>query len=177
VAEQKLPNQLVGVGGTEQIRPAGRAVQQRAAGEHRMRAAAGLEHVGQMGEGVPRRGQHPDPQHRADLDDVAIFHRHAVEGHRIGGVDVVGRPGGPGQRQPAGHVVVVQMGLEHVGDPHTLGRGQVQHPVNIPLRIHHHGNVAVVREVAPVTQRGRVDRRDLDAGPRRAAHGMISFAS
>jgi len=126
---------------------------------------------------MARGGQHPHPHPVADRDHVPIGDAGPVEGHLVGGVDVVGRPGGPGQRQPAGHVVVVQMGLEHVGDPHTLGRGQVQHPVNIPLRIHHHGNVAVVREVAPVTQRGRVDRRDLDAGPRRAAHGMISFAS
>ena len=115
------------------------------------------------------------PQHRADLDDVAIFHRNPVEGHRVGRVDVVGRPGGPGQRQPAGHVVVVQMGLEHVGDPHSAGRGQVQHTVDVPLRIHHHGDVPVMREVAPVAQRGRIDRHDLDARSCRGTHETHPF--
>ena len=162
--------QLVGVAGAEQVRPAGRAVQQRPAGEHRVRAARGLQHVGQVGERVPGGGYDPDPHHRADLDQVPVSGRNPVEGHRIGRVDVVGRPGGARQRQPAGHVVVVQVGLEDMGDPHPPGRGQVQHPVDVPLRVDDHGDLPVVRKVAPVAQRRRVNGHHLDAGSRRHAH-------
>ena len=167
--------QLVGVDAAEQVRPPGRAVQQRPAGEHRVRVTGGLQHIRQVGEGVPRGGQHPDPHHRADLDDVPVGDRHPVEGHLVGRVDVVGRPGGERQRQPAGHVVVVQVGLEDVGDPHPPGRGQGQHPVDVPLRVDDQGDLPVMREVTPVAQRGRVNGHDLDAGSCRGTHGTCSF--
>ncbi len=147
----------------EQVRPAGRAVQQRAAGEDRAHLAGGLERVRQVRERVPGRGQHPDPQHRTDLDEIPVTGGHPVEGHLIGPVDVIGRPGRPRQRQPAGHVVVVQMGLEDVRDPHSPGRGQVQHPVDVALRVDDQGDLAVVREIATVTKSGRVDGHHFDA--------------
>ena len=85
--------QLVGARAAEQVRPAGRAVQQRAAGEDRAHLAGGLERVRQVRERVPGRGQHPDPQHRTDLDEIPVTGGHPVEGHLIGPVDVIGRPG------------------------------------------------------------------------------------
>ena len=92
--------QFAGMGAAEQVRPPGRAVQQRPAGEHRVRVPGGLERIRQVGEGVPRRGQDPHPHGRADLDDVPVADRHPVEGHLVGRVDVVRRPGGQASASP-----------------------------------------------------------------------------
>ena len=64
-----------------------------------------------------REWRSPAPAATADLDDVAVADRDPLVGHRVGGVDVVRRAGRPRQRQAAGDVVVVDVGLEDVGDP------------------------------------------------------------
>ena len=69
----------------------------------------------------------------------------------------------------------MQVGLEDVGDPHPPGRGQGQHPVDVPLRVDDQGDLPVVGEIAPVAERGRVDGGDLDAGSGRNAHDLRSF--
>ena len=94
--------------------------------------------------------------------------RRAVVGHLIGGVDEVPGSDAFGQGQAAGDVVVVDVGLEHVADPHALLGGQVEDAVDVALGIDHERHLAVVDEIAAITQgRGldRDDRRDLLAGP------------
>ena len=83
-----------------------------------------------------------------------------LEGDLVGRVHVVRRAGAPGQCQPAGHVVVVDVGLEDVGEPDVVFLEQVQHPVDVALRVDHERDLAVVDEVAAVAQGGRLDRDD-----------------
>src|SRR5207302_10826172 len=105
-----------GVLGPEQVGAAGGAVEQRPAGEHPGHPAAGFQHVAQVGEGVPGRGQHPDPERVTDLDVVPVGDRCPVEGNRVGRVDQVRGTGGGGQDRPAGEVVVVDVRLGDVRD-------------------------------------------------------------
>ena len=70
--------------------------------------------------------------------------RRLLELHRVGRVHVVRGARGPRQRQPAGHVVVVDVRLEHVGDAHAPLLRQGEHPVDVTLRIDHEGDLAVV---------------------------------
>jgi hypothetical protein len=159
-----VPGEGVGVLGAEQVRAADRAVQQRAAGEHPDGRPAGfvelVQGVGQMREGVAGGGEHRDPHPVADPDDVAVAHRHPFEGDVVVGVDVVGRAGRLGQGEAAGHVVVVDVRLEHVGDPHARLGGQRQDAIDVALRVHHDGHFAVVGQVAAIAERGGVERND-----------------
>jgi len=93
---------------------------------------------------------------------MAVADRHPFEGDPVGGVDVVGTAGGAGQREPAGDVVVVQVRLEDVGDPHVTLASQHQYPVDVPLRVYHEGDLAVGDQVAPVAERRSVDLDYLD---------------
>ncbi|KWX04707.1 hypothetical protein TH66_05745 [Carbonactinospora thermoautotrophica] len=61
---------------------------------------------------------------------------HARTGDVVFRVDVVGGSGRLGRRQPAGHAVVVDVGLEDVRDPHPAGAGHIEHPVEVTLRAH-----------------------------------------
>jgi hypothetical protein len=155
-----MPDQGVGVVGAEQVGPADRAVQQRPAGEDRHPLAAGFEGVGQVGEGVPGGGQDAYPHGVADSQQVAVADAGAVEGDGVVGVDVVGRAGRRGEGVPAGDVVVVDVGLEDVGDPDALGGGEGEDPVDVSLRVDDERDPAVVDQVAAVTQGRGVDRQD-----------------
>jgi len=159
----------------EQVRAPGGPVQQRPSGEHRVRVTGGFQHVRQVGERVTGGAHHPHPHDRADLDQVPVADRHPVEGHLVCRVDVVGGADGQREGQAPGHVVVVQVGLEHMGDPDAPGRGQGQHPVGVPLRIHDQRDVPVVGEVTAVPQRGGVNGHHLHAGSCRGAHAALPF--
>src|SRR5579875_468499 len=98
---------------------------------------------------------------RADLDHVPVRGRLPVKGHLSVGRHQVGGAGGPGEREPARDIVVVQVRLGHVGDPHPPFGGQREHPVDVALRVDHHRDLAVGGQVTPVTQRRRVDGQDL----------------
>jgi hypothetical protein len=71
------------------------------------------------------------------------------------------RPGRTGQLQPAADVVVVDVGLQHVGDPKALGAHDVEHPIDIALRVDRERGRAVVDQVAVIAQAGRVNDNDL----------------
>ena len=73
--------------------------------------------------------------------------------------------------QPAAHVVVVHVGLEDMGYPNIFGANEVEHPVNVSLRVDHDRGVAVVNEVAVVAQAGRVDDNHLCQRVRRHLRG------
>jgi hypothetical protein len=141
----------------EQVRAAGRAEQQRSPGEHPGHLAAGLQHVGQVVERVPGGGQRPQPQHRADLHDVAVADRLAAEAHRVGRAHQIGRAGLGGQGQAAADVVVVYMRLGDMGDPHATAPGERGDAVDVPLRVDHDRHAAVVGQVAAVAERRRLD--------------------
>jgi hypothetical protein len=173
VGEQ--PRQLVGrpvlevgevtsVLGAEQVWPAGGAVQQRAAREHGERGAVlGVgEDVAQVGEGVTGRGQRGHPHPRADRDRVAVPDRRPLEGDAVVRVHVVRRSGGPGEGQASGQVVVVDVGLEDVGHRDPVALEQREHPVDVALRIDDERELAVVDDVAPIAERGSLDRQHLD---------------
>jgi len=56
----------------------------------------------------------------------------------------------------------VDVGLQHVGDLQPSLGDQVQDPIDVALGVDHHGQLAVVSEVAPVAEARRLDRLDLD---------------
>ena len=157
-------HQRVRVVGAEQVGAAGGAEQQRAAGEHAEVLAVRLEGVGQVGERVAGRGDDGHAHRRADLDDVAVADRRPVEGDVVGGVHVVRGAGGLGEGQAAGDVVVVQVGLEDVGDADAGLAGEVEHAVDVALRVDDEGDLAVVGEVAAVAEGGGLDGDDGDHG-------------
>ena len=70
----------------------------------------------------------------------------------VGGVDEVRGTGGLRQGEPAGDVVVVDVGLEDVGEPDAVLVEQAQHPVDVALRVDHERDLAVVDEVAAVAR-------------------------
>ena len=122
---------------------------------------------------MPRRRDDGDPQRRAHLDHVTVTHRDPLVGHPVGGVDVVRRAGRPCQRQAAGDVVVVQVGLEDVGDPHPRPLRQGEHPVDVTLRVDHQGDLTVMGQVAAVAQGRGVDRDDGDHRTRSSHRGRV----
>ena len=163
-----VTDQRVGVVGAEEVGTAGGAVQQRAAGEHAHRrlARAGAlgERVGEVGEGVTGGGERPNAHPLTDLDDVAVADRGALERDLVLGVDVVRRTRRLREREPAGDVVVVDVGLEDVREPHPVGLEHVEHPVDVALGVDHEGDPPVVDEVAAVTQGGGLDHPDGQGG-------------
>ena len=120
-----------------------------------------------MARGRQRREPHPG----ADRDGLAVTDRGAVERHLVLGVDVVRRAGALGQGEAAGDVVVVDVGLEHVGEPHLVFIQDVQDAVDVALRVDHKGDLAVVDHVAAVAEGGRLDRDDRQVG----AHQGLLF--
>lgn len=100
-----------------------------------------------MSVGVARRRDDPDPQGVADVDDVTVAGRDLLVGNLIGRAYVVGRAGHPRQSQAPGDVVVVDMGLEDVGDPYTSRVGKLDHFVDVTLRVDHEGHLTVMGQV------------------------------
>ena len=74
-----------------------------------------------------------------------------------------------GQPEPAAHVVVMDVGLEHVGDADTQSfrRGYVT--LLLALGVDDDSDLTVMDEVAPVAEPGRLEADHLDLGP--GVHG------
>lgn len=159
-------DQVVGVAGTEQVGAACGAVQQGSAGEDGHLRVAGRvgECVGQVGEGVSRCGDRGDSHPWTDLDDLSVPDRRALEGHAVLGVDQVVRTGTPGQCQAPGDIVVVDVGLEHMGQSQAVPFEQRDHPVDVALGVHDEGLFAVVHEIAAVAQCRCLEGDHRDAG-------------
>lgn len=161
-----VADQVVRVFGAEQIGAAGGAEEQRAAGEDAhlsAGAACGVQVaqcVGEVGEGVARGGKHGEAHAVTDLDDVAVADLGPLEGDLVGAVDQVGRAGGPRESETASDVVVVDVGLEDVGQAHVVLGQQIEDPVDVALRVDHERDLAVVDQVAAVAQGRGLDRDD-----------------
>ena len=89
----------------------------------------------QVRERVARRREHPHLHRRGDVDDVSVANSVALERDRVLGVDVVLRAGQLGESVPPGDVVVVDVGLEDVLDLDALRPGEIEHPVDVALRV------------------------------------------
>ncbi len=169
------PGERRGVLGPEEVRPAGGPVEQRATGEHPVHPpVVVLEHVGQVREGVPGRVDRPQPQ-LPGAHDVAVMDGAPTEGHLVVGGDEVLGADPLREGQPAGHVVVVDVRLGHVGDADPGRPRQVEHPVDVALRIDRDRHPAGGHQVAAVAQRRCLQDADLDHGssPRTTRGGAV----
>lgn len=128
-----------------------------------MNSAAG-DDVGEVVVGVAGGGEDGDGE-AAELQDVAVPDALPLELHRLVGGDEVGHPQRAGEVEATGDVVVVDVGLEDVGQSDPVGIEDLQHPVDVALRVDDQGGAAVADDVAAVPQRGRLDRHDLKHGP------------
>ena len=168
--------QRLGLIRADQIGAADGAEKHRPAGEDRGRLAVPrAQHVGKMAGGVPWRVHGGDGE-AAGAEPGAVADTRPAERDVLGGRHDVGRPGRPGQRQAAGHVVVVDVGLQHVRDAHAMLGCDRQDPVDVPLGVDDDRCLAVVREVAAISQPGGLDGHDLEhrlAAPSRLGTGMV----
>ena len=174
-----VADQVVGVLGAEQVGATGGAEQQRAAGEHADRAVdvrpvALCQGVGEVGERVAGGSQRGDAHPSTHLDDLSVRNGGAVEGHVVLAVDEVLGTGALRESEPAGDVVVVDVGLEDVGEAHVVLLEQGEDAVDVALRVDHEGDLAVVHEVAAVAERRGLDRDDGDATSQ-APHGAAGL--
>ena len=124
---------------------------------------------------MARGGQHPHPHPAADRDHVPIGDAGPVEGHLVGGVDVVSGPGSPRESKTASDVVVVHVRLEHVADRHSQPGRQRQHPVDVTLRVHHKRPLPVVHQIASIAQRRSVNGDDLHGRRCLSTHATLSL--
>lgn len=113
--------------------------------------------------------------HSAGLDDVTVANTDAVERDRVVGIEQILRTGRAGQLVAAGHVVVVDVRLEHVRDPHIRLLGQLPDPVVIALRVHDQGDLAVVGKVAAVAQPWGVHGKNSDHENVRSFHFSMGW--
>ena len=130
-----------------------------------MKTAAGCafvraQDVGQVAGSVARRG-HGGQREAAGAEPVPVAGGHPAEAHILGRRHDVVRARAAGQSEPAGDVVVVDVGLEHVGDADGGGLGDGENPVDVPLRVDDGGVLAVVDQVAAVAEPGGLDRNDV----------------
>ena len=160
-----VADQLVGVLVPEEVGTAGGAVQQRTAGEHAdLLVAVASEDVGEVGERVAGGCQRSDAHPSTHLDDLSVRHGGAGEGHVVLAIDEVLGTGALREGEAAGDVVVVDVGLEDVGEAHAVLVEQREDAVDVALRVDHEGDLAVVHEVAAVAEGGRLDGDDRQVG-------------
>ncbi len=168
-------HEVVGVLGTEEVRAAGRAVEQGAAREDAdvLVAAGGrvelgvVEDEGEVGERVAGGRQHSDAHTSTHLDDVSVRYGGAGEGDVVLAIDEVLGAGPLRESEAAGDVVVVDVGLEDVREAYGVLVEEGQHAVDVALRVDDERDLAVVHEVAAVAEGRGVDHEDGEVGHRR----------
>jgi hypothetical protein len=147
---------------TDQVRAADRPEEHRPTGEDPDLVPLGVEqHVREVGRRVAGGEERADP-HEPALEHVAVPQTDTVEPHRVGGVEAVGGIEHRRERVSPGDVVVVHVCLDDVRDVEAVLVQHVQDAVDVALRVDHDGVRAVVRDVAAVTERSRLDRDDAD---------------
>ena len=163
----------------EEIRPADRSDEQRATGhqQDRLFGTAPVGHrVAHVLRRVPGRVERGEPK-VPHIERLAVTHRLVLVTQLGARPDPVTRPGQRRQLASAGHVVVVEMRLDDVGDAQVAlpGRGQVH--VDVAPGVDHRGNARIVvgeqRRQVPQTvddelldpHRPSLHRADRRAGP------------
>ncbi len=153
--------ELVGALGADEVGAPDRPEEHRPAAEHGDGWPVVLaQRVGEMVGGVAGGGQRRHPQ-VPGRKALAVLGWYPVEVHVVPGGHHVGGVSRLRQRQAAAHVVVVDVGLEHVGDPHPDRASRVDEPADVALRVDHDGHVAVVDEVAAIPQTSGLQGHDL----------------
>ena len=140
------------------------AVEHRPAGEDGSGVDAGpagtLDGVGDVVRSVSRGG---DDGHRQVTDDegVPVANGRVVERNvRVGRNQVRGSVA-LSQLETTGDVVVVHVRLDDVGHEQTVLGHQVLDPVDVALRVDHHGMLPVVGDVAAVAEPRGLDHEDV----------------
>ena len=128
---------------------------------------------------VPGGVDHPD-RHRSGGDDIPVPQAHSLPGERdlLGGGEAVPGAGDPGQLEPAAHVVVVNVGLQHPGDLDAEAAAEGDAAIDVSRRVDDHGDGAVGRDVRVVAeprglQGSDPDPRGLDLGGRLTTGGEV----
>ena len=88
---------------------------------------------------MPGRVEGLDPE-RAEIERLAVPDRAVLVTKLRANPDDVARTGRGHQLAPARHVVVVEMGLDHVADPPAVRARGVEVDVNVPTRIDDRGD-------------------------------------
>ena len=135
-----------GVLGAEQVRPTDRSDEQRPTGQQQerlVRACRVGDRVADVLGRVPGRveGREPDGP---DIEGVAVARRAVWMAELGAGPDDVGRAGQRRELASAGHVVVVEVGLEHVADAQVRGAGRVKVDIDVAARIDDGGHAGVL---------------------------------
>ena len=126
-------------------------MQHGATGENPHRVARGiLQDVADVGVGVTG-GVHDLESERPDVNKVAVGHRAPLVTHVVTAGDNVFGTDCAGQFEAAGDVVVVDVGFKHVSDCHGVLVGEVEHSVDVALRIDDRCDAPVADQIAPVS--------------------------
>ncbi len=136
------PGVVVGVLLAQEVRPADRPDEQRAAAEQErgvLAAAQVGDLVRDMLGSVAGRVAGREPQ-RADVERLAVARRGVVVAKLRSGADHVPRPGQGREVAPARDVVVVEMGLDDMGDPDVELTGRREIDVDVPARVDDRGD-------------------------------------
>ena len=122
------------------------------------------------------RCRHGGHAQAADADGVAVPDGGAVEGDLVVGVDEVRGTRAQRQGETAGDVVVVEVRLQDVGQPDAVTLEDLEHPVDVALRVDDERDLAVVHDVRAVAERRSVDRDNSDPSWLRASPDEIKSA-
>jgi hypothetical protein len=95
-----------------------------------------------------------------DLRTVAVARRYALEGDAGSGRHEVGGARDPGELQATGDVVVVDVPLDDVGDPHPAPSGRRDHLVDVSRWVDRHRRALTAGETAAVAEPRHLDRVD-----------------
>jgi hypothetical protein len=162
--------QRLGELGAEQVRASHAAEQQGSTGEQGEVLAVDVHGEGDVVRGVARGVDHPH-QPGAGVDLGLVTDPVGGEGdvHAVG--DDVLRAEDAGQLEAAADVVVVEVGLQDVGDGPAALVEDLLDPVDVALRVDDDGRRAPPDDVAAVTQVGGLDRDDVEV-----VHEVATFA-
>lgn len=149
--------QLLGEPRLHEIGPPHRTDEEGTAGERGDGPARLAQHVRRVVRRMPGCRHRGQDQFRVDDDGVAVGHGGTSERDVRAGRNVVGGSGDAGQLKTAGHVVVVDVRLDHMGYRHTTPGRSGQHPVDVTGRIHDDRRPTAAGEVAAVTQALQLD--------------------
>jgi hypothetical protein len=112
--------------------------------------------------GMAGRVKRPDAEVCLTLEILLVKSGYEGESDSRAGRENQVRPGLAGQVTAPTHIVVVNVGLEHVGDRQP---GYcTEEPVDVALRIDHDCRLLVSEDICCVSQTGSADRFDLHAG-------------